>query len=316
MATLSLANSEIVRATLQVMGLGRSTAAIAAMDAETEADLRAVIRSGLNRFYFPIIDGFVYQWRFLEKTHAIPAQDAYSTGTVAVSGGTVTLTGGTWPTDLTDRIIEVDGHVLFVTVRTSDTLATVSHSQLTVAAGATYEALKYKYDLPSDFGEWLGGVVYQDGSDSWTLGRSDESELRLRYAIGQGSSTATTHYAILSSPTASDVHEIMLWPIPETEAFIRGVYLSVPDDNLPVALTTPGSTVQVRPLYKEAVLEAVLAAAEEYNNDMNGVHAQRFEAALRTAIAHDKALGGAYDFSKPTRDYMGLGQVEFSIDFQ
>ena len=298
------------------MGLGRSAAAIAALDAETEADLRAVIRSGLNRFYFPVVDGFVYQWRFLEKTHAIPAEVPYSTGTVTVSGGTVTLAGGTWPTDLTNYLIEVGGHVAFFTVRTSDTLASISHTQLTEAAGSSYEALKYKYDLPSDFAEWLGGVVYQDGSDSWVLGRSDEAELRLRYAIGQGSSTDTTHYAILSSPTASDVHEMMVWPIPTTEAFIKGVYLSVPDDNLPADLTTPGSTVQVRPLYKEAVLECILAAAEEYNNDMTGVHTQRAEAALRTAIAHDKAIGGAYDFSKPTRDYMGLGQVASEIDFQ
>lgn len=312
MAAFSLDNSELVRAVLQVMGLGR-TPSEALADSAIEADVRAVIRSGLRRFYFPVQDGQVYQWKFLEKHYAIPAEAAFEDGTIEVSSGTVTLTSGTWPSDITDYFIVVSGHVLFVTERTDDNNVEVSHTQLAVSSGTTYSAYKYRYSLPSDFGEWLDDVVYSKGSDNWELSNSSESDLRLRYAIGQGAATRTTHYAVTHTPD-SGTPSIVVWPIPAAEAFIQGVYLAVPDDNLPGDLDTPGSTVQVRPIYAEAVLEACLSAAEEYNNDAPGVHAQRFEAALRTAIVHDKATAAAYDFGNRAVDPRGRGPVVSMLD--
>ena len=317
MASFSLNNSEVVRLVLQITGLGRDPSV---MDAPTEADVRAVIRSGLRRFLWPIVENSdsAYQWRWLEKFHAIPAEAKFDDGTVAVSAGTVTLTGGTWPSDLTNYFILVDGHTLFVTERLGDTTATVSHTQLTVAAATEYEAFKYRYDLPSDFGEWLGGVLYTDATsstsrDSRFLAGSDESEIRLRYAVGQGQNTKTTHYAITSTPEG-DGFSIVLWPVPEPDAFIQGVYLRTPDDNLPADLTTPGVVVQVAPIYAEAALEAILSAAEEYNHETQGIHGLRFESALKRAILHDKAIGGDYDFSQPIRDRRGHGEV-LPIDF-
>ena len=288
------------------------------MDEATEADVRHILRSGLRRFWFPVSNGFVYQWRWREKHAALSAEAVFDDGTVAVSGGTVTLTGGTWPSDLTNYFIVVDGHTLFVTSRDGDTTATVSHTQLTVDSGTSYEARKYRYALPSDFQEWLGGVVYTDGNSttgSRMLIGSSESDIRLRYAIGQGSNDKTTHYALTSTPDA-DGYTIVFWPVPAPEAIITGVYLSIPDDELPADLTTPGSTVQVGPAYAEAVLEAILTAAEEYNNDTNGVHSQRFEVALAAAIAHDRAVGGNYDFSHQLSDPLGPGRIMSSITFQ
>lgn len=317
-SSLQLDNSEIVPLVLQVMGLGRTAAN---MSDETEADVRRVIRAGLRRFYFPTIDGkYPYQWRWREKSHPIPILAIYETGTVTVSGGTVTLDSGTWPANLTDYFITVSGHVLFVTERTSDTVAAVSNTQLSVDAGTSYAAYKYRYDLPSDFGEWLGGVVYADGEYTRTLANSTESELRLRYAIGQGTGAIvnqnvhTTHYAITSTPDAT-AQQIIFWPVPRPDAFIQGVYLSVPEDNLPSDLTTPGSTVQVDPKYADACVECILAAAEEYNDRMLDIHNQRAEQALRTAIAHDSAAGGHYDFSHREEHGKGVGRVVSSIDF-
>jgi len=311
MASLQLDNAELVRATLQVMGLDRDAGEL---DESTEADLRRVLRSGLNRFYHPTVGEMTYQWRFLEKHHPIPCEDSFDDGTIAVSAGTVTLTGGTWPTDLTNYFIVADGHVLFVTERTSGTLAEVSNTQVTIAAGETYDAYKYRYALPSDFGEWIGRVVYQNGTRVKRLLSSSESEIRMRYAIGTGLTGDTTHYDVTSTPDA-DSQTIVLFPIPEVGAFIQGVYLSIPDDNLPSDLTTPGSTVQVGPKYSEALLEAIFTAAEEYNDITGGTHAQRFEIALARAIAHDKVVGAAYDFSNEIQDTRGLGQVASEIDF-
>lgn len=312
MAVLSLNNSEIVRAILQVMGAGRNSGD---MDTATEADVRNIIRDGLRRFYFPTVGEFVYQWRWREKHHPIPIDAKFTTGTIAVAAGTITLTGGIWPAWLADGFVIVSGHVLFVTVRNSDTVLTTSNSALAVTAGAKYEAFRYRYALPSDFAEWLGGVVYADGSDSWTLAGTSEAELRLRYAVQQKTNDRTTHYAIASTH-AADAMRISFWPVPQPNAFIQGVYLSVPDDNLPADLKTPGVTVQVPPLYAKAAVEAILAEAENYMTKLDGQHESRFQEALQQAIAHDKAVGGAYDFDRPIDpDFRGLGLPPTSITF-
>ena len=304
-ASLSITNEEIVRAVLQVMGSGRTAVN---MDSATEADLRQIIRDGLRRFYFPMVGEYPYQWRWLEKHHAISVDAKYTTGTITVSGGTITLAGGTWPTWLTDGFIRVSGHVLFVTVRTSDTLATASNTALSVAGGTTYELYRYRYSLPSDFSEWLGGVTYADGTTSRPLVGSDESEIRLRYAIGQGQGVKTTHFAI-SSANPTNTIRIVFWPVPLPDAFITGVYLSTPQDNLPDDLKTPGSTLQVGPMYAVAALEAILSAAEVYSTDAAGIHEQKFQAALASAIAHDKTVGGVYDFSHIVSDSRTFGGV-------
>ena len=127
MAVFSLNNSELVRATMQVMGLGRTAAN---MDTATEADVRAVVRSGLRRFYFPMVGEYVHQWRFLEKHFPISVVVTYSTGTVAVSGGVVTLTAGTWPTGMGDYFISVGGHVLYTTADQTGLTVPVSNTQL------------------------------------------------------------------------------------------------------------------------------------------------------------------------------------------
>jgi len=256
---------------------------------------------------YPLIGDRVHQWSFLSKHHPISVDAVYNTGTLTVTGGTATLAGGTWPTDIVDYFIDVDGNVLYVTSRTDANNVEVSHTNLTVAALTTYNAYKFRYDLPADFAEWQGGVVYQSGSDHWLLSGSSESELRLRYSVGQGLTSRTTHYAITSAPDGNAEDEetpqlpsqqIVFWPIPEPDAFIQGIYLMAPDDKLPADLTTPGVVVQVPPIYSEAALESILSAAEEYNDDTQGVHAARFQAALAAAILHDKASGAEYDFTR------------------
>jgi len=310
MAILSLNNSEVVRSVLVGAGIGRDPAN---MDAATEADVRAIIRAGLRRGYFPMLGEYAYQWRWLEKHASFPVDPNYVTGTIAVAAGVVTLTGGTWPTWAADGFISVNGHVLFITVRTSGTLLATSNTALSVAALTKFTLYRYRYSLPSDFAEWLGGVVYANGTDSRMLAGSTEAEIRLRYAVGQGLNTVTTHYAVASTHAADELR-MMLWPVPEPNAFIQGTYLSIPDDNLAVDLKVPGVLVQVKPIYAEVFLEAILAAAEAYNNDEAGIHEARFQAALKQAIAHDKAAGGAYDFSRLLRDPRSYGNV-LPIDF-
>lgn len=310
MARLSLSNPEIVRAVLQTAGMGRDAQY---MDPATEADVREIIRAGLRCAYFPVVGEYAYQWRWLEKKAPFSIVPIYETGTIGVAGGTITLTSGTLPDWAADGFISVDGHVLFVTARIADHTATTNNTQLVVNSGASYKLYRYRYPLPDDFSEWIGGVIYANGTDSRTLSKSTESEICLRYAIGQGQNSRTTHYDVTWTPDADAAH-ILFWPIPAPEAFIQGVYLSQPDDNLPDDLTDPGSVIQVAPIYADVFIEAILAAAEAYNADTEGIHAKRYQAALVRAIAHDKAAGGSYDFSRTIRDPYGCGQV-LPIDF-
>ena len=302
------------------MGVGRTAGN---MDASTESDVRAIIRSGLRKFLYPLIGDRVHQWSFLSKHLPLSADAVFSEGTIEVAAGVVTLTGDVWPAKITDYFIDVGGNVLYVTARTSDTLLVVSHTNLTVAALSTYNAYRFRYDLPSDFAEFQGGLVYQNGSDHWMLSGSSESELRLRYSVGQGLTSRTTHYAITSAPDADaeiaetpalPSHQIVFWPVPEPDAFIQGVYLIAPDDKLPADLTTPGVVVQVPPLYSEAALEAILSSAEEYNDDTQGVHAAKFQSALAAAILHDKASGAEFDFSRRVGEGIFIPEAT-SIDF-
>lgn len=314
MASFSLKNDEVVDAVLFVAGLGRTASK---MDASTESDVRAIIRDGLRKFFFPIIGDRIHQWSFLSKYHPISVDEVFNDSTLTITGGTATLAAGTWPTDITNYFIDVGGEVLYVTTRTSDTEVVVSHTNLTVDAGAEYNAHKFRYDLPSDFAEWQGGLVYQSGSDNWRLSGASESELRLRYATGQGLSSRTTHYAITSAPDAdtdTPAQQIVFWPVPEPDAFIQGVYLIAPDDKLPADLKTPGVVVQVPPLYSEAALESILSSAEEYNDDTQGVHAAKFQAALAATILHDKASGAEYDFSRRVGEGIFIPEAT-SIDF-
>lgn len=312
MSALSLDNTEIVNAILLVMGVGRTAAN---MDTSTESDVRAILRAGLRKFYYPVFaGGSIHQWSFLSRHFQISAVDKYDTGTIAISGGTVTLTGGTFPTDMVDYFIEVGSHVVFVTTRTDDTHVEVSHSQLSIAAGTSYEAYQFRYALPSDFSEFQNGLVYQDGSNYyWPLSGANEAELRLRYATSQGVSNRTTHYAVTNA-TSDGTKRVMLWPVPVTNAFIQGKYMAAPDDNLVSDLTTPGSTVQVPSIYSDAVLECILSSAEEYNADTQGVHTARAQSALQTAIMHDRATGAQFDFSFRTGDDVYFPEAS-SINF-
>lgn len=311
-ASFSLTNAEVVRAVLQETGLGSRDASD--MSDATEADVRAIIRSGLRRAFFPEFNDAAYQWRWREKRFSISAVDVYDTGTVEVADGEVTLTDGTWPDDIEDYYLKVDGHILFVTGQDEldSSIVTISHTQFAADSGSSYAAYKYQYDLPSDFGEWMGPLAYTNGDGTTADGtnqgtqeifKADSADLVLRYAaqISDSIARAAGFYAITSAPDA-DGQKMLLWPVPQPDAYIEGVYLSVPEDNLATDLTTPGSVVQVGPAYAEAFLEAILTAAEEYNDDTQGVHAARYERALRTAILHDRAVGGAYDFGRRRPD--------------
>jgi len=304
-ANLQLSNSEIVRNVLMESGLGRDITSFV-NDPATAEDVRNIIRSGLRRAFLPIDNGVPYRWRFLRKHAPFSIVPVYSTGTLTKTSGSgnVTLAGGTWPAYAIDMFIRVNGHVLFINTRTSDSVVIVENTQIAVTAGTAFEAFRYRYPMPTDFAEWDGGVVYSISSGETTtasshfLAEADEADLRMRYHIGWNEDSETKHFAVSATYEGDGGFNIMFWPVPEPDAHIQGVYHSIPVDNLPADMTAPGSdVVQVPPMYAEAFMEAILAAAEAYNHNAMDVHEQRFQAAIAAAIAHDRAAAGAFDFS-------------------
>ena len=310
-SSLSITNDEIVRGVLQVAGMGRDAGN---MDAATEADVRTIIRNGLRRVRYPVLkNGAAYQWRWLERYHSISVTALYETGTVEVSGGTVTLTGGTFPTWATDGYMSVDGNIIFIDTRTDDTHLETSHTELEVASGTTYQLLRFRYSLPSDFDEWTGGVIYSNSSDHWILASGDEADFRLRYAVNYNYNNRTTHYAVTALPDGTPT--IMFWPVPQPDAFIQGTYLAAIEDLLSADLTASDATVQAAPMYARAIFEAIMSAAEEWNDDSEGIHEKRYDEALTAAIAHDRALAQGYDFSRDLSRNRMLRKFPSSIDF-
>ncbi len=295
MASLALSTDEILRAVALVAGLDRDPGE---WDAQTQTDVRQMIRSGMREFYHPIdpASGMAHAWRFLERpfVHAAPSDDGYSTGTVTVAGGTVTLAGGTWPTWAEDGILSVDGQQVYVTDRTSDTVLAINHAGLAAAGGSPFTIFRWRVALPSDFGEFIGGVVYSRGMNRGRpLPGVVDSTIRLRYATNFGRGETRMYAVQAGGGTDAAPWFIEWWPTMDAESVIAGTYRALPadlldDDNL----LTDAAAEQIGPMHSGTLLAAILAQTEAFYNDRPGVHTQRFQSLLAASIKHDRATAG------------------------
>lgn len=295
MATLALNTTEVLQAMVLVAGINRT---VTNLDADTTQDFRLCIRNGLRAFFHPINPrtGMAHMWRFLERPYvkSAPSDDGYSTGTVTVAAGTVTLAGGTWPTWAADGILEVDGQYLYVTARTSGTVLTVSHDGLAAAAGSTYALYRWRFPLPTDFGEFIGGVTYSLASKRGKqLTPTVDTQIRLQYAANFRTGETKMYAIQAGSATDTSKQYFEFWPTMDAESLIAGTYRATPADQLHASnLSTDGAVEQAGPMHAQALLEAILAEVELYYNDAPGPHAARFETLLAASIAHDLATPG------------------------
>lgn len=289
---LNLTNLEILQGLSLAAGLARDQD----WDSNTFQDFRNIIRSGLRKFFMPQTGDVVHQWRFLERHLAFAASDAVSTGTVAVSGGVVTLTGDVWPSWADDGVIDVGGQRLFVDNVTATTTLTITNTAIEVAAGTTFTMYRWRYGLPTDFGEMIGGLNYGVSTDRGRpLSSTSEEEIILRYTLGGlNSSTGPRRYSVQTGIDASTATEISPWyasfwqPL-ESGSFVSGIYRSIPLDKLDASdLTADGSIVQIPAQHAETLLEAILSVAEEHYDGVPGAHAQRYAERLATSIALDR----------------------------
>lgn len=289
--SLALTNDELLRAMCLVAGVGRDPSTL---DAATLSDFRAMIRSGLRSFFNCInpVTGMAHAWRFLERPFLAPMEASYSTGTVTIANGTATLSGGTWPTWAASGVMVVDGQAVYVTVRTSGTVASISHTGLAVTAG-TYAIYKYRYALPADFAEFVGGLVYSKSGYSKPLKSGNDTQIRLNYA--SNFRTGDVSMYCLQAGNAADTSEwyLEIWPTGAAEDLLAGTYRTVPSDNLDSATLTVGPTVQqAGVVHSGTILEAILASVEQYYNDAPGAHSVKFQELLAMSIKHDLMAAG------------------------
>lgn len=299
-ASLSLNTDEILRAVAAVVGISRTPSS---WDDTTEEDVRQIIRNGIRQFFHPPIipgEGTSWQWRFLEKRFVGPAQDSYSTGTITVSGGTATLAGGTWPSWAGDGVLRADGHVMFVESRDSDSELTIENDAREIGAGTDFELHRWRFDLPDDFGDWLSGLVYSDGTSTKMLRNGSEREVRIHYET-MWRTGETLMFAIVPPQANTDGSgvgsvgrgHIVFYPTMDSETHITGPYRAVPEDNLDATdLTVGGSVVQVDSVHAQTLLESILAAAEDFYNIKPSVHRDKFLERLATSIKHDRHIRG------------------------
>lgn len=297
--SLSLTNTEILQAIATVAGFNRTAGS---WDAGTLVDARAIIRSGLRRFYTPpIIDGNAHQWRFLERPFYAVGEAAYSSGTVTVSGGTVTLAGSTWPSWAKDSIIRVGNGTYYVKTVSSTTVLTIDNSGVAASAGSTYTMHRYRYPLPSDFAEFIGAVTYSKGDGTGVRLRNvPEVEVRQRYnanfLTGDTVIYAVQHGDESTNANAADDDDwyMLNWPVPDDNSSVIAVYRAVPLDGLDADdLTADGATVQIDAVHADTLLAAIQAAAEEFFDNTQGPYTARFLERLKTSIKHDQHSKGA-----------------------
>lgn len=293
--SLALTNDEVLRSIAVVAGVGRDP--VNDWDANFLQDARDIIRSGLRRFFQPVlVDGAVHQWRFLERKWEDHGLAAFDDGTVTVSAGTVTLAGGTWPTWADDGFLRISGRTLYVSSRDSGTQLTIEHDGVSHAAGTEYTLNRWRYGLPSDFGEFLGGVVYSKGSNQGYLLRSrDEAEIRRRYEAHFRTGETTLYSVWHGSDNDASEWYLSFWPTANENAVFAGRYRSAPEDNLETTLTDGGTTIQIESVHAETLVAAIQAATEEFYG-LPGVHSARFAERLRASIKHDRHTAGAVDF--------------------
>lgn len=284
-------------------------------------DARGLIRTGLRKFNHPIDPrtGEPWQWRFFEKRFNLSASPAFDSGTIGVTGGVVTLTGSTWPAYAASSFIRVGGFTLFVTEVTNTTHLVVSNTAVVIDPLSEYALYRYKFAMPDDFGELLGGVTYFHPDHNRPLRGVQEHEIPLRYTVDFQQNFEAVMFAIQSPQDieeSDNPYYLLFWPGMEEESMITGIYRAEPLDRLDdVDIREDGDIIQCNSVHAETMLAAIMAACEEYYNDEAGLHTALFEKLLINSINHDRRTAGPIEILKKNSDRWVLDD-HITVDYE
>ncbi len=258
--------------------------------AERTATLDAIIRSGLNKFYYPTLGKTeTYQWSFLRPLSTMQTTAPYATGTVTIANGVVTLSGGVFPSWAAQGELVVNSETYPVSTRDSDTQLTLTNDWVDVSTASVFSLGRPAYDLPVDFtGRLASEITFRPGvNEAYPPIRITEpGALQSKQ---QGNPYSGVPYLAAVRPkafvaTTGQRWQLILYPTPDDayELFYR-------------YKVKPGmlDSTNIYPLggdqHGETILESCLAIAEQRLMDGgDGIHAAAFAERLAASIAEDR----------------------------
>lgn len=305
-AGLALTYAEIRRHIGREVGSGRSSSDWGGSSAEN-TDINDAVKLGLLQAYYPpAFPGEVqHKWSFLRATLAeLQLQAAYSTGTVSITTGTVTLTSGTWPSWAADGEIYVNEAWYTVSSRTNGTTIVLNDSSVTVASGSSYTLLKRLYDMPDDFGGFVGKFTpRRDMVGRRELVHVNEGIIR-QYDDAQCAVGSPEMFALVSAaPTSAQESkwQAIFHPAPN-EAYTLWYQYEV---NPPLLEGSSYNYAHGYPWFHQVVLASCLDKATQIFRRSDEKHPAFLEA-LRGAIQRDLSLTAGQT--------LGFGATEGSAD--
>lgn len=117
----------------------------------------------------------LHDWVYFKRSGSLLPETPYSTGTIAyvASTYTLTLTSGTWPANVAEGHVYLNGIWYPVATRTSGTVIVLDSTNApaeNMNAGSGYEWKRFRYLLPVGVGDVLG--VFESGGGSVQYDRS------------------------------------------------------------------------------------------------------------------------------------------------
>jgi len=293
-STLSLTYTALERSIGRLLGLNRDSSEWAANEVEDVAD---VIAEGFRRFLRPPPlprEMIVHRWSFLRCPAEIvlwadtsgtnsgaPVYTALA-GTSVVTAAAATFHPSMVGADLDYTVSEGS---FTITAYTSPTVVTVSGDASGENGTAFTMTADGNYRLSDDFDGVVGVFTLQD-EDSYVEIRPG-AEHRIRVARqsygGTGTPTMLAVRALASDQETPQRWELMAYPISASDKTADYVYEIRPD-----SLTSTKAYHLGGMSYSEAVLECCLWAAEDTLEDKTGIHAERAQLALVSAVMRDR----------------------------
>lgn len=149
----------------------------------------------------------------------------------------------------------------------------------------TFASGQANYPLPTEYSSLKDRFIYLSGGQG-SLAETTETEI-LSLISAEGKQGTPQYFAIStrpSAPGARSVREVLVYPIPDAEATVRGTMHIEPE---PLSATNPyprGGAV-----HSETLTEACLMMAEKvlFPEAGPGIHSQAFQVCLAKSIAED-----------------------------
>ena len=299
-STLTLEYNDFASATAAFLGYGRKGWESVADQVE---QIDSYIQSGYRNFINAApLDGVLqtHEWSFMRPVTTITTIASYSTGTVTIVDGVVTLASGTFPSFGTARgelKLTETGASYAVSTRDSSTQLTLTDTTLDADALSEYELSFPTYDLPDDWGSFIGDLTYPPGTSDFypPVPIVGEGMLRAKrqMAVWTGRPTLAAHRPKTFVATTGQRFELLFDPSPDSAYTLTYKYNANPN-----RLTATNKYHLGGMRHSECVLESILAVAEARVNDNAGIHAMKFKELLAASIAFDKTQGSP--------DYLGL----------